>query len=349
MGQNQALNLDDSFAIIEALHKEAELTLTADERARMDVTAVVKEVAEKTAEAPKRAVIQSRKPRIPSQNVPIFTRISDLYEEADATRLLAEETARDKANISPENISPENAGDAPASLGADDKIIEDDFVIPAAFGVPEEDAPQNVTEDEIALLSEAIEADSALSENTPSDDVTISDEIEPAVALDDVLEGLLPPEQTTDQTAEQTADQTAEPEQVVATAPLSEEAQALAALDATRPEADEALTEQLEAVKSAVEQAHNTPQTEMDDAPEEMPEETPEETAEDAPKEEDLSTLTAGPALATFIGETVREVLEEELPHRVRGLVDEALGERQGRYGRSETPHIGLRTKPSRH
>ena len=102
-------------------------------------------------------------------------------------------------------------------------------------------------------------------------------------------------------------------------------------------------------MKSAVEQAHNTPQTEMDDAPEEMPEETPEETAEDAPKEEDLSTLTAGPALATFIGETVREVLEEELPHRVRGLVDEALGERQGRYGRSETPHIGLRTKPSRH
>lgn len=348
MGQNQALNLDDSFAIIEALHKEAELTLTADERARMDVTA---DVPEEVAEAPKRAVIQSRKPRTPSQNVPIFTRISDLYEEADATRLLAEETARDKANsapekiepetISPENISPENTGDAPASLGADDKIIEDDFVIPAAFGVPEEDAaedaPQNVTEDEIALLSEAIEADSALSEDTPSDDVTISDEIEPAVALDDVLEGLLPPEQT----ADQTADQTAEPEQAVATAPLSEEAQALAALDATRPEADEALTEQLEAVKSAVEQAHNTPQTEMDDAPK--------ETAEDAPKEEDLSTLTAGPALATFIGETVREVLEEELPHRVRGLVDEALGERQGRYGRSETPHIGLRTKPSRH
>ena len=59
--------------------------------------------------------------------------------------------------------------------------------------------------------------------------------------------------------------------------------------------------------------------------------------------------MKPGPELVAFIGETVRDVLDEQLPTLVRGLVDEALGERQGRYGRSDTPHIGLRTKPSRH
>ena len=57
--------------------------------------------------------------------------------------------------------------------------------------------------------------------------------------------------------------------------------------------------------------------------------------------------LVAGPKLAAFIGETVRDVLEDELPSLVRGLVDEALSERHGRYGGSAP--IGLRTKSTRH
>ena len=98
-------------------------------------------------------------------------------------------------------------------------------------------------------------------------------------------------------------------------------------------------------MKSAVEHAQITPQT--PDADEELNAEHTD--AEKTSQEEALASVTTGPALASFIGETVREVLDEELPHLVRGLVDEALGERQGRYGRSDTPHIGLRTKPSRH
>ena len=57
--------------------------------------------------------------------------------------------------------------------------------------------------------------------------------------------------------------------------------------------------------------------------------------------------LQAGPELARFIGETVREVLDEELPTMVRGMVDEALNERKGRYGHSHAPYLGLRTKSS--
>ena len=57
--------------------------------------------------------------------------------------------------------------------------------------------------------------------------------------------------------------------------------------------------------------------------------------------------MQAGPELARFIGETVREVLDEELPTMVRGMVDEALNERKGRYGHSHAPYLGLRTKSS--
>ena len=136
---------------------------------------------------------------------------------------------------------------------------------------------------------------------------------------------------------------------------LSDEAKALAALDASRPAADEALMTQLADVKSAVEQAQ--PASLQSDDARAMSEDRADadikaEAGEDADTvtdEPNWQDVKAGPALAAFIGETVRDVLNEELPHRVRGLVDEALGERQGRYGRSETPHIGLRTKPSRH
>ena len=116
-------------------------------------------------------------------------------------------------------------------------------------------------------------------------------------------------------------------------------------MDASRPQADDELAQQLADVKSAVEHAQIAPQT--PDADEEV---SAEQTDDEQTSQEDaFASVTTGPALASFIGETVREVLDEELPHLVRGLVDEALGERQGRYGRSETPHIGLRTKPSRH
>ena len=113
------------------------------------------------------------------------------------------------------------------------------------------------------------------------------------------------------------------------------------------------MTQQLEDVRSAVVQAQSANNTAVADAHEtNLPETNTEEVISDTSDTEPdgaLSDVKPGPELVAFIGETVRDVLDEQLPTLVRGLVDEALGERQGRYGRSDTPHIGLRTKPSRH
>ena len=329
MADHQSVHHDDHFEIVEALYQEATLTLSDDERAAFEAAETQPEARlEATTQTPttQRTVIRSRKPTAPVTAVPIFTRISDLYEEAEAARILASDEPQDETAEKTENEivqEPEQA--AP---------LDDDFSIPETFGaLPEEPAqqedlvkaPADLSDDDIALLSESLLQD----ETPPADDVTISTQIEPAIALDDVLDGLLPPEETSEEASDAT----------------SSEAEALALLDASRPQADDELAQQLADVKSAVEHAQITPQT--PDADEELNAEHTD--AEKTSQEEALASVTTGPALASFIGETVREVLDEELPHLVRGLVDEALGERQGRYGRSDTPHIGLRTKPSRH
>ena len=333
MADHQSVHHDDHFEIVEALYQEATLTLSDDERAAFEAAETPQEASlEAATQTPtkQRTIIRSRKPTAPVTAVPIFTRISDLYEEAEAARILASDEPQDETVLDAENeIVPE------AELGAP---LDDDFSIPETFEtLPDEptqqaeiaDEPAGLTDEDIALLSESLLQD----ETPPADDVTISTQIEPAIALDDVLDGLLPPEETSEEASEEASDTT------------SSEAEALALLDASRPQADDELAQQLADVKSAVEHAQITPQT--PDADEEV---SAEHTyAEQTSQEDVFASVTTGPALASFIGETVREVLDEELPHLVRGLVDEALGERQGRYGRSETPHIGLRTKPSRH
>ncbi len=298
MAKNQALQQDDTFEVVYALYQEAKaFSPDAEPHAQ---TAII---------APTAPIIQSRKPRNKSVQPSLFTRISDLNDEAVATKLLAQ------------------TAETPSS--DEDTALEDEFAIPDSFapdGVTSDNVtPKNVAPDE-ALDNEALSLltnadDEAL--EALSDDVRISDEIEPSVSLDDVLDGLSAPEVPRSEEA------------------LSEEAKALATLDATRPAADDALINQLADVKSAVEQAQERV------TPNAADEETGE--ADNKTEAEDWQDISPNPALATFIAETVRDVLNEELPHRVRGLVDEALGERQGRYGRSETPHIGLRTKPSRH
>ena len=298
MAKNQALQQDDTFEVVYALYQEAK-AFSPDAEPHAE-TAII---------APTAPIIQSRKPRNKSAQPSLFTRISDLNDEAVATKLLAQ------------------TAETPSS--DEDTALEDEFAIPDSF------APDNVASDSVtaknlapdeALDNEALSLltnadDEAL--EAMSDDVRISDEIEPSVSLDDVLDGLSAPEAPPSEGA------------------LSEEAKALATLDATRPEADDALINQLADVKSAVEQAQERVTPNAGD------EETGE--ADNKTEAEDWQDISPNPAFATFIAETVRDVLNEELPHRVRGLVDEALGERQGRYGRSETPHIGLRTKPSRH
>lgn len=359
MANKQALQVEEQFEVVKALYEEAKLTLPAEERAQfieIEAKRAITISDDTSAEISNESnggqpvIIRSRKPRAPANAEPIFTRISDLYEEANAVKILAEETAHITNDDMQETLSEDQAEDETTSLAPphSQSAIDDDFAIPAEFGAsaPESDeyesdedesgededlgeikSDQPLSEEELALLSQNIQADEGLAER----DVTISDDIEPAVALDDVLDGLLPPD-VQDETTTKEAPST-----------TSAEAQALSELDANRPEADDALKEQLADVKQAVEQAATGGDAVQADISDEASEE------KSAHQQDDMASLTPSPALAQFIGETVRDVLDEELPQLVRGLVDETLGERQGRYGRTDTPHIGLRTKPSRH
>ena len=343
MAKNQAYQQDDTFDVVYALYQEA-TSLSADRASDSD----------KATPPAKAAIIQSRKPRKKIAQPSLFTRISDLNDEAQAAKLLAQTddiAAPDEAPLPeddfaiPQTFAPNTPSEAPISEMPEGETQQseaqaDELPLVEAFDT----APEPLDDDALALLVNT--QDDTL--EAISDDVSISDEIEPSVSLDDVLDGLSAqdaPAPKDTAPADTTDDMPA----------LSDEAKALAELDASRPAADEALMTQLADVKSAVEQAQ--PASPQSDDARALSEDRADADIE-AEAGEDADTVTdepnwqdvkAGAALAAFIGETVRDVLNEELPHRVRGLVDEALGERQGRYGRSETPHIGLRTKPSRH
>ena len=358
----QDLELDNAFGVVEALYEEAE-------RLR-----------------PPKQLLQSRRPAFETpqdvavahakEEAPLFTRITDLYEEAEATKFLAIE-AENTANqpempqevISEGAIADVRGADALEADDATANLVEDEFAIPDRFGITEDDA--SPLED---ATSEEMEIDENMANNTPneqersaapslkdnqSDDQPLDapsfdDDITASVSLDDALEALNAPENVTENVPENTPENTQDSQSQAAT---------LAEMDEARPAADDELAKQLSDVKEAVaqaqidqgqgdqqEMAQNESEIEEDDTPhiEATHVDVPDDQAEE-PKDELAKTQLAGPALAAFIGETVRDVLDETLPDMVRDMVDEALGERQGRYGRPDTPNIGLRTKPSRH
>ena len=345
MATNHEFREDDTFDVVEALYHEAEMMLTQEERSASQLN---QEPPSKKVDQKK--VIQSRKPRQKEKAVPIFTRISDLYEEAEAVKLLAQNTADNHVDNKSETPSDDMfippAFDAPVQMdeissaeqalddeliqdiintdgdNLDEKSSDDEFTIPASFGETASDKDDAISEDEYAVLAEAI----AQTDDADAENIAISDDFAPAISLDDAIDKL----ETNVEASETNRE--------------NEEAIALAELDATRPQADSEMTKQLEDVQNAVANAQHAQSQSLADEDTSAPIEP-----EEAVQTEDSSQITAGPELVAFIGETVREVLDEELPQLVRGLVDEALGERQGRYGRTNTPHIGLRTKPSRH
>ena len=345
MATNHEFREDDTFDVVEALYHEAEMMLTQEERSASQPN---QEPPSKKADVKK--VIQSRKPRQKEKAVPIFTRISDLYEEAEAVKLLAQNTADNHVDNKSETPSDDMfippAFDAPVQMdetplaeqalddeliqdiinadddNLDEKSSDDEFTIPASFGETASDKDDKISEDEYAVLAEAI----AQTDDADAENIAISDDFAPAISLDDAIDKL----ETNVEASEANRE--------------NEEAIALAELDAARPQADSEMTKQLEDVQNAVANAQNAQSQSLANEETSAPIEP-----EVAVQAEDNSQITAGPELVAFIGETVREVLDEELPQLVRGLVDEALGERQGRYGRTNTPHIGLRTKPSRH
>ena len=400
----------EAFDVVEALYQEAELTRPKqiDETAETALTTQKQdEDASETLDRP--MVIQSRKARVKMvEKVPLFTRISDLYEEAEAVKILAQEEAEAATNQTDDTLADLAVDDGsleqalaeadafsdpflPASFDAsdedsapnneqatdtmsaidDDELTEaaladalamdddasaktadetnqpdSDFMIPATFGA---------TDDELDILAGALaqEVDNNQEDDKPEDTLTISDAVEPAVSLDDAIDQL-------DAQSDKQSDTAPHEDAALAAKPQSE-AEALAALDAARPQADAQMTQQLEDVRSAVANAQSAvmaPSATLTDEPQSAAQDVSADAFKEDISDEDTSqkdvsdtgmAITAGPELVAFIGETVRDVLDEQLPTLVRGLVDEALGERQGRYGRSDTPHIGLRTKPSRH
>ena len=387
------------FQVLEALYQEAELMrpVTISSRPVTKRPPQTQPAIAPTESVPSDAIALS-------DDLPVMVRISDLYEEAEAERIMADEARAQTTN------TEETARSEETTSTEETPDLSDEFAIPAAF-----DAPSTTPEQEIAPLDDAVTSEdealiAALTDE--SDDETdiapsgTSDEManDLPTALPDISDMPVAPHETA------LADTTDEDAMIAALAEdmaapssdtpppaapeVAEEEVPVAIAAAAHSDADESdlankyeddvtaiettpsseaqpvdddILKQLDDVRQAVEAASATMSgTEDSDAQEHISEDDsdailedeairlPEEVAashdQEAPDQEahsEEAPLVAGPKLAAFIGETVRDVLEDELPSMVRGLVDEALSERHGRYGGSAP--IGLRTKSTRH
>ena len=387
------------FQVLEALYQEAELMRPVTISSRP----VTKRPPQtQPAIAPAESVPSDPLPL--SDDLPVMVRISDLYEEAEAERIMADEVRAQTTN------TEETARSEETTSTEETPDLSDEFAIPAAF-----DAPSTVLEQEIVPLDDEVTSEddaliAALTNERDGDiDMATSDTSDamandlPA-ALPDISDMPAAPHEaaladTTDEDAMIAAlaedmaapnpdtPPPATPEETDDEMPMAIAAAAhsdadesdladkyeddVAAIEAApSPEAqpvDDDISKQLDDVRQAVEAASATMSgTEDSDDQEHAPKDNseaileddairlPEEVAaahdQEAPDQaahSEEAPLVAGPKLAAFIGETVRDVLEDELPSLVRGLVDEALSERHGRYGGSAP--IGLRTKSTRH
>ena len=387
------------FQVLEALYQEAELMrpVTISSRPVTKRPPQTQPAIAPAESVPSDAIALS-------DDLPVMVRISDLYEEAEAERIMADEaraqtTSTEESARAEETTSTEETPD-----------LSDEFTIPAAFDAPSTAPAQDMTPlaDEVTSEDEALIA--ALTNERDGDiDMATSDTSDamandlPA-ALPDISDMPAAPHEaaladTTDEdamiaalaedmaapnpdTPPPAAPKEADDEMPMAIAAAAHsdadesdladnnEDEVTAIETAPSPEAqpvDDDISKQLDDVRQAVEAASATMSgTEDSDDQEHAPEDNsdaivedeairlPEEVAaahyheaHDQETHGEEAPLVAGPKLAAFIGETVRDVLEDELPSLVRGLVDEALSERHGRYGGSAP--IGLRTKSTRH
>ena len=354
------------FQVLEALYQEAELMrpVTISSRPVTKRAPTTQAVTEPAESALSDALSLS-------DDLPIMVRISDLYEEAEAERILADkshtETSDGEESVNVEEAPTESAPD-----------LSDEFAIPAAFDAPAPASEQEIAplEDEVTSEDEALIA--ALTDESDGEtDLATSDTLDAmtndlTAALPDISDMPAAPHEAVpaddsdnDVMIAALAEDIAEPNLDDSSIKGEEEAIASIETAVPSPEAqpvDDNISKQLDDVRQAVEAASATMSgTEDNDAQEHTLEDDSDAILEDeairlpedvaAANEQDTNdeeaSLVAGPKLAAFIGETVRDVLEDELPSLVRGLVDEALNERHGRYGGSAP--IGLRTKSTRH
>ena len=324
---DQISAFDEQFDVVEALYQEAEnMRPSTKSAATIKPASIIQS----------RPVIKSRAPQKTAKSVPVIDRpvaaidrIEDLFLEAEALREMP--SLAEKADTAIE------VTDAPS----DSPSHDDDFGIPATFG--------GVDTTETAQ-SEIIDTDETLSEEAASEAV-LSDEV--SLDINDPLPELpelpdLPEFETA--TPETTADDAQLVADMMSDMPADEEAPTNT--DTTANPEDNEITRQLDDVRQAVEEAQDslsdTDEPVIETTAEDAPNTDPVHEADDTDTIQDDALLKPGPELAQFIGETVRDVLDTELPIMVRGLVNEALSERRSGYGNQAGTQIGLRTKSTK-
>ena len=330
---DQISAFDEQFDVVEALYQEAEnMRPSTKSAATIKPASVIQS----------RPVIKSRAPQKIAKSVPVIDRpvavidrIEDLFLEAEALREMPVLTEGADTAI--------EVTDAPS----DSPSHDDDFGIPATFGGVDitETAQSEITD------TDETPSEEAASEAVLSDEVSldINDPLPELPELPDLPEfETATPEATTDDAqlvADMMSDKTADEESPTTTeAPINTKA-------TSNPE-DNEITRQLDDVRQAVEEAQDSLSDSDEPASETVAEDAPDTDpvieADDTDTLQDDALLKPGPELAQFIGETVRDVLDTELPVMVRGLVNEALSERRSGYGNQAGTQIGLRTKSTK-
>ena len=317
---DQITAFDEQFDVVEALYLEAE-----NMRPSIETAVPIKP----SPIIQSRPVIQSRAPQNTAKSVPVIDRIEDLFLEAEALRempVLVEEA--DTAAIKETHA----LSDSPSH--------DDDFGIPATFGgvdITAKAQPEVTDTDETPSEDAASEA--VLSDEKSLD---INDPLPELPELPDLPEfETAAPEAGAPEAGTDDAQLVADVMPDVPTNPK-----------ATNSPEDNEITRQLDDVRQAVEEAQDslsdTDEPTIETAAEVTPDTDPVINQEETDCLQDDALLKPGPELAQFIGETVRDVLDTELPVMVRGLVNEALSERRSGYGNQAGTQIGLRTKSTK-
>ena len=376
---DQMTVLDEQFDVVEALYQEAEnMRPRTPSGQNISLNTGEKRPVIQSFAPPKPA---SSAPKTALAPAGIIDRIEDLYLEAEAMR-------EGEPTVLAPLVSPDVTADITASDPNEEQADDDfgipsefgEFDSPSSAHDTPSEADQeadlenraDMTDDDSALIAALASSDNEEQDSAETDSFAIPETFEAAETADkpdnlitsetvpetlDVNEPFpelpeLPdlPELDMPAAAENAAGDT-----IMASNEAPDDAKDASPEDSA---ADTDITRQLDDVRQAVEEAQDS-LAPADQADQDTPTATAQsdETTSSQPapdKDEsaqpptDSNLLTPGPELAQFIGETVRDVLDTELPVMVRGLVNEALSERGGRYGNLAGSQIGLRTKSTK-
>ena len=316
---DQISAFDEQFDVVEALYQEAENMRPSTKSAiPIKPSSVIQS----------RPVIKSRASQNTAKSVPVIDRIEDLFLEAEALREM------------PVLVEEADTAIKETHAPSDSPSHDADFGIPATFGgvdITAETQPETTETD--YTPAEDADREAVLCDEMSLD---INDPLPELPDLPDLPEfETVTPEEGAPEAGTDDAQLVADVMPDVPTNPK-----------ATNSPEDNEITRQLDDVRQAVEEAQDslsdTDEPTIETAAEVTPDTDPVINQEETDCLQDDALLKPGPELAQFIGETVRDVLDTELPVMVRGLVNEALSERRSGYGNQAGTQIGLRTKSTK-